>query len=190
MLVWAPKLFAQIKGKLMQNNIGYLIISFTQICLHVARHLSGTEKCWIKDLTYDMPVSATVACLNISRYCLFKPFHGTSMPKLTTGYSSASVLPFNSVFGMVSWLNLEILYRKSFEKPANKPVTCSLRCRTFCLFLIWWWPYWKCSNLEKSSNENCVMQSYLVKTQTRQSILNQDHYTGQVFAWLLLMKKF
>ena len=40
-LVWAPKLCAEIKEKLMQHNINYLnyLISSTQICLHVLRHL-------------------------------------------------------------------------------------------------------------------------------------------------------
>ena len=36
---WSPKLGAQIKGELMQNNISHLIISSTQICQHVLRHL-------------------------------------------------------------------------------------------------------------------------------------------------------
>ena len=36
--VWAPKLGAQIKGELMQNN-SYLIISSTQMRLHVLIHL-------------------------------------------------------------------------------------------------------------------------------------------------------
>ena len=35
-----------------------------------------------------MPVSATVACLNASRYRLHKIFHSTGMPKLTTGYNT------------------------------------------------------------------------------------------------------
>ena len=33
---------AQIKGKPMQNNVSYLIIPYTQMCLHVVRHLSNT----------------------------------------------------------------------------------------------------------------------------------------------------
>ena len=37
--VWAPKPCAQIKGKLVQNSSSYLIISSTQMHLHVARHL-------------------------------------------------------------------------------------------------------------------------------------------------------
>ena len=38
-LVWAPKLCAQIKEKLMQNNINYLIISSMSVCLHLFRQL-------------------------------------------------------------------------------------------------------------------------------------------------------
>ena len=41
--VWAPKLCVQIKGKLMQNNISYLISSM-QIRVHVVRYLSNTLK--------------------------------------------------------------------------------------------------------------------------------------------------
>ena len=37
-LVWAPKLCAQIKEKLMQNN-NYIIISLMQMRLHLLRHL-------------------------------------------------------------------------------------------------------------------------------------------------------
>ena len=37
--VWVPKLCAQIKGKLTQNNSRYLIISSSQKRLHVSRHL-------------------------------------------------------------------------------------------------------------------------------------------------------
>ena len=40
--VWAPKPGAQIKGELMQNKISHLIISSTQMCLQVLRHLSKT----------------------------------------------------------------------------------------------------------------------------------------------------
>ena len=36
---WAPKLSAQIKGELMQNNISYLIMSSTQMRLHILWHL-------------------------------------------------------------------------------------------------------------------------------------------------------
>ena len=53
----------------MQNSISYLKIRSTQMCLHVARHLSNTLKN-VGLKTLSMPVSATVACLNISRYCL------------------------------------------------------------------------------------------------------------------------
>ena len=42
--VWAPKLGAQIKGELMQNNISHLIISSSQMRQHVLRHLSKTLK--------------------------------------------------------------------------------------------------------------------------------------------------
>ena len=38
-----------------------------------------------------MPVSVTGTCLNISRYCLYKPFHSTSMPKLPTEYSTVAI---------------------------------------------------------------------------------------------------
>ena len=41
-------------------------------------------------------MSATLACLNISRYRLYKPFHNIGMPKLTTGY--ATVLNFDKHF--------------------------------------------------------------------------------------------
>ena len=37
--VWVLKLGAQIKGELMQNNISHLIISSTQLRLHVLGHL-------------------------------------------------------------------------------------------------------------------------------------------------------
>ena len=40
----APKLDAQIKEELMQNNISHLIISSTQMRLHVLGHLSKTLK--------------------------------------------------------------------------------------------------------------------------------------------------
>ena len=40
--IWAPKLGAQIKGELMQNNISHLTISSTQMHLHILRHLSKT----------------------------------------------------------------------------------------------------------------------------------------------------
>ena len=35
-----------------------------------------------------MPVSATITCLNISKYFLYKPFHSIGMPKLTSGYGT------------------------------------------------------------------------------------------------------
>ena len=38
-LVWAPKLCAQIKEKLVQNNVNYLIISSMSMCLHLLRYL-------------------------------------------------------------------------------------------------------------------------------------------------------
>ena len=38
-LVWAPKLCGQIKEKLVQNNINYLIISSMSMCLHLLRRL-------------------------------------------------------------------------------------------------------------------------------------------------------
>ena len=38
--VWVPKLGAQIKEELMQRNIINLIISSTQMRLHVLRHLN------------------------------------------------------------------------------------------------------------------------------------------------------
>ena len=37
--VRAPKLCAQIKEKLVQSNINYLIISSMSMCLHLLRHL-------------------------------------------------------------------------------------------------------------------------------------------------------
>ena len=37
-LAWVPKLCAQIKGKVIQNNVTYLIISSMQMHLHVLRH--------------------------------------------------------------------------------------------------------------------------------------------------------
>ena len=37
--VWAPKLGVHIKGELIQSNISHLIISLTQIRLHVLRHV-------------------------------------------------------------------------------------------------------------------------------------------------------
>ena len=37
--VWVPKLSAQIKGELMENNISHLIMSSMQMRLHVFRHL-------------------------------------------------------------------------------------------------------------------------------------------------------
>ena len=37
--VWAPKLCAQIKEKLMQNNINYFIIFSMSVCLHLLRQL-------------------------------------------------------------------------------------------------------------------------------------------------------
>ena len=37
--VWTPKRCAQIKEKLMQNNINYLTISSTQIRQHLLTHL-------------------------------------------------------------------------------------------------------------------------------------------------------
>lgn len=37
--VWPPKLGAQIKGELMQNNITHLIVSSMQMRQHVLRHL-------------------------------------------------------------------------------------------------------------------------------------------------------
>ena len=40
--------------------------------------------------TFCMPLSTTVVCLNTSKHRLYKRFHGTSMPKLTTGYDSGS----------------------------------------------------------------------------------------------------
>ena len=43
-----------------------------------------------------MPVSATVVCLNISIYCLYKPFHSTSMPKLATGYNTVSIASYTA----------------------------------------------------------------------------------------------
>ena len=38
-----------------------------------------------------MSLSTTVVCLNTSKHRLYKRFHGTSMPKLTTGYDVAAV---------------------------------------------------------------------------------------------------
>ena len=35
-----------------------------------------------------MLASATVVCLNTSRHRLYKFFHSTGMPKLTTGYGT------------------------------------------------------------------------------------------------------
>lgn len=58
-----------------------------QMSLHVARHLSNTLK--NDELrTLCMPVSATMACLNMSKHRLYKPFHSTGIPKLTTGHGT------------------------------------------------------------------------------------------------------
>ena len=57
------------------------------MCLHVARHLRSILKN-VELKTLFMPVSGTTACLNISRHHLYKPFHGSGMSKLTTGYST------------------------------------------------------------------------------------------------------
>ena len=43
-MVWEPKLGAQIKGELMQNNISHLIISSTQMHQQVLRHLGKILK--------------------------------------------------------------------------------------------------------------------------------------------------
>ena len=37
--VWTPQLCAQIKKKLVQKNINYLIVSSVSICLYLLRHL-------------------------------------------------------------------------------------------------------------------------------------------------------
>ena len=52
-----------------------------------AVNLSNTLKN-IELQTLCIPVSTTLACINISRYRLYKPFHNSSMPKLTTGYTT------------------------------------------------------------------------------------------------------
>ena len=50
----------------------------------------------VKLKTYSMPLSATVVCLNISMYRLYKPFHSTSIPKLTTGYNTVSMASYTA----------------------------------------------------------------------------------------------
>ena len=41
--VWVPKLGAQIKGEVMQNKIGHLIIFSMQMSLHILRHLISVK---------------------------------------------------------------------------------------------------------------------------------------------------
>ena len=89
--VWAPKLKENMHLRQFWNNFSYLIISSTQMRLHVATHLSNTLKN-VELKTLCMPVSTTVACLNISGHRLYKPFHSTGLSKLTTGYGTAFFL--------------------------------------------------------------------------------------------------
>ena len=82
--VWAPKVEAQIKGELLQNNIGHSIIYSTETCVHVLRH-------WFKDLVYAC-VCNTILFKHITIYCLFKRiqhFCSTGLPKLSPGYDPA-----------------------------------------------------------------------------------------------------
>ena len=48
--VWAPKLGAQIKRELMQNNVSHLMISSTQMGQHVLRHLTYVKNVELKTL--------------------------------------------------------------------------------------------------------------------------------------------
>ena len=63
--VCAPKPGAQIKWELMQKNISHLMISSTQMRLHVLRHLTLVKNVKLKTLC--MPGSTTQVCLNVSR---------------------------------------------------------------------------------------------------------------------------
>ena len=67
--LWAPKLGAQTKGELMQINISHLMISSTQMGLHVLRYLTQVKNVELKTLC--MPGSAAQVCLNVSQCIVF-----------------------------------------------------------------------------------------------------------------------
>ena len=66
--VWTPKLGAQLKGELMQNNINHLVISSTRMRLPVLRDLSKTLKN-VELKTLCMTGSSTQVCLNV-KHCV------------------------------------------------------------------------------------------------------------------------
>ena len=89
MPVWVSKLGAQIKGELMQSN-SYLIISSTQVRLHVLKHLSKTLKNGEFDLAHAWVVNSGLCkCVTIYRlYQWIQHFRSTGVPKLGPGYGS------------------------------------------------------------------------------------------------------
>ena len=91
-LVWMPKLGAQVKGELMQNNISHLIISSMQIHLYILRHLTKMLRN-IQLKTLCMPGCATRVCFNLSQFIIcnkqIQHFRSTSVPKLSPGFGPA-----------------------------------------------------------------------------------------------------
>ena len=70
-LIWAPKICAQIKEKLVQNNIHYLIVLLMSMCLQL-RHLSISLKI-IELKRLCMPVSASLfKCITEYCFCINK----------------------------------------------------------------------------------------------------------------------
>ena len=89
----ASELYAQIRGKLMQNSISDLLISSIQMHLHHHRDLSNTHKNVCKP--YVNLMHAYVCYSNLFKYITMyhlykeiKPFHSTSVPKETHGYGT------------------------------------------------------------------------------------------------------
>ena len=69
---WAPKLCAQIKKKLMQNNINYLIISSACTPSQTPFNLKSNVLEIVELKTLIIPVSATQFCLNVSQSIVCK----------------------------------------------------------------------------------------------------------------------
>ena len=69
---WAPKLCAQIKKKLMQNNINYLIISSACTPSQTPFNLKSNVLEIVELKTLSIPVPATQFCLNVSQSIVCK----------------------------------------------------------------------------------------------------------------------
>ena len=91
--VWKAKLCAQIKEKLMQNNINYLIRSSTQERLHLLRLLIyATHLKLFNERPYVCLCLLSSLFKCITKYRLYKqikPLHSTGVPKCNPGYGTA-----------------------------------------------------------------------------------------------------